>query len=82
MFGSLFSIIHFENAIFIGGKAVEKIKERALLVKYSINVRLPVAKAPIEPIAFPKVPTIKSTLSVIPRASVTPRPFFPKTPNA
>ena len=50
--GSLFSIIHFENAIVIGGKAVENMNERALFVKNSINILLATAKARIEPMDF------------------------------
>ena len=41
--------------MFIGGRAVEKINERDLLIKKSIKVLEPTAKAPIEPTALPKV---------------------------
>ena len=82
VFGNFVSIIHFENAIFIGGSAVEKINERDLFIRKSIKTPEPTAKAPIEPTALPKVPTIKSISSIKPVSSATPSPFSPKTPNA
>ena len=68
--------------MFIGGSAVEKMNERDLLIKKSIIVFEPVTNAPIEPIALPKVPTSKSTSSIMPNSSATPSPFSPKTPKA
>ena len=52
-----------------------------LWLNQSCIVLLPATYPPIAPIAFDKVPILKSTLPCKPKWSTVPRPFSPKTPD-